>query len=219
MFCIFVVGRSFWLDHFEVVHMLSTPGLEGSDFYKSCNSSHGQAVIYYLTFMHFFLIQKNNKSVVFNRTFAEGLFHITCFPPQTVWCVDLRSLLVFVVFSWKIQEVRHHLRDHKHHKTITSPLIHHHKYMSVCVFCEPTSEWPMLAAAVNACCTAWPLLAALWPQQEPQLHSAFLNRWRITSMWPRWAAWTNTHRPELSTWPACSAEDDRGFKETGQTNF
>lgn len=65
--------------------------------------------------------------------------------------------------------------------------------------CVLTSEWPMLAAAVRACCTAWSLLAAFWLQQEVQLQSAFLNKWPRTSTWPRWAACTNTQRPELST--------------------
>lgn len=59
-----------------------------------------------------------------------------------------------------------------------------HNIMKTCVCLWLTSVWPILAAAITACCTAWHLLAPLWPQQEVQLHVACFSRKRSTSRWP-----------------------------------
>lgn len=54
--------------------------------------------------------------------FLTFIMNHTCFPPQTVICVNLRSLLLFLIFFWKIQEVWHHL--HKTHHVIMLHIIH-----------------------------------------------------------------------------------------------
>lgn len=69
--------------------------------------------------------------------------------------------------------------------------------------CVLTSVWPILAAAIRACCSAWRLLSPLWLQQEVQVQLPFVSRKCSTSTWPRRAACTNTQRPELSMWPTC----------------
>lgn len=84
---------------------------------------------------------KNNQSVVletYHNILQRDFFHSTCFTPQTVWCVDLRTLLIFLIFFWKIQEVRHHLGAQKKSQTrkyyfsiIISHFTHCSKYMSV----------------------------------------------------------------------------------------
>lgn len=75
-----------------------------------------------------------------------------------------------------------------------------------------TELWPMLAAAVSACCRAWLFFSA--PGWGGPANHSQVSRYRRMSPWPLSALWTSAHWPFLSKWSTWRQERRSPFSIT-----